>query len=45
MLKRLLPSSPERPLVSLSQANLEEFRKSFDAANADTRILLLVSPT
>lgn len=37
------PGQP--PLVSLSQSNVAEFRRSFDAAIAETRIVLLVSPT
>jgi hypothetical protein len=37
------PGQP--PLVSLNHANVADFQQSFNAANADTRIVLLLSPT
>ena len=33
------------PLVSLNRANVTSFQQSFDAAAADTRVVLLLSPT
>lgn len=33
------------PLVSLNQGNVTNFQQSFNAAAADTRIVLLLSPT
>jgi hypothetical protein len=33
------------PLVSLNQGNVTNFQHSFDAAAADTRLVLLLSPT
>ena len=33
------------PLVSLTSSNLPDFSRAFDAASADTRVVLLVSPT
>lgn len=37
------PGQP--PLVSLDQANASDFQQAFNAAAADTRIVLLLSPT
>ena len=37
------PGQP--PLVSLDHANVVEFQQRFNAASADTRIVLLLSPT
>lgn len=37
------PGQPQ--LMSLNQANVAEFRQSFNAAAANTRIVLLLSPT
>lgn len=37
------PGQP--PLVALNNANVVEFQQSFNAAVADTRIVLLLSPT
>ena len=37
---------PGQPaLVSLNDASVLDFQESFNAANADTRIVLLLSPT
>ena len=33
------------PLVSLNEANVSHFQESFNAAVANTRIVLLLSPT
>ena len=33
------------PLMSLNDASVLDFQQSFNAANADTRIVLLLSPT
>ena len=33
------------PLVSLNPRNVTNFQQSFDAAAADTRLVLLLSPT
>ena len=33
------------PLVSLKQSNAADFQQAFNAAAADTRIVLLLSPT
>lgn len=33
------------PLLSLNNANVMDFQQTFDAAAADTRIVLLLSPT
>ena len=33
------------PLVSLSPRNVTSYQQSFDAAAADTRLVLLLSPT
>lgn len=33
------------PLVLLNQANVADFQQSFNAAAANTRIVLLLSPT
>jgi hypothetical protein len=37
------PGQP--PLVLLDHANVGEFQQRFNAASADTRIVLLLSPT
>lgn len=37
------PGQP--PLVSLKQSNAGDFQQAFNAAAADTRIVLLLSPT
>ena len=37
------PGQP--PLVSLAPANVTDFQQSFNATPADTRIVLLLSPT
>ena len=37
------PGQP--PLVSLDQANVAQFQEGFNAANSETRIVLLLSPT
>ena len=37
------PGQP--PLVSLKQSNAADFQKAFNAAAADTRLVLLLSPT
>lgn len=37
------PGQP--PLVSLNQSNAREFQQAFNATAADTRIVLLLSPT
>jgi hypothetical protein len=37
------PGQP--PLVSLNDANVSEFQRSFDRASSATRVVLLVSPT
>ena len=37
------PGQP--PLVSLNEANVSQFRQSFNAAPSNTRIVLLLSPT
>ncbi|HLH10067.1 MAG TPA: hypothetical protein VKW78_22720 [Terriglobales bacterium] len=37
------PGQP--PLVSLDQANVSQFQQDFNAANSDTRVVLLLSPT
>jgi hypothetical protein len=35
----------QAPLVSLEQTNVSQFQQDFNAATADTRIVLLLSPT
>lgn len=37
------PGQP--PLVSLDQANVSQFQQDFNAANSETRVVLLLSPT
>jgi hypothetical protein len=37
------PGQP--PVVSLNQANVAQFQQSFNAAIANTRVVLLLSPT
>jgi hypothetical protein len=41
--RRTSPGQP--PLMSLNQANVANFQQSFNVAAADTRIVLLLSPT
>ena len=40
-----LTPSGQPPLVLLNDSNAAEFQQSFNAASADTRIVLLLSPT
>lgn len=35
----------QAPLVSLSAANFDQLRRSFNAASGDVRVVLLLSPT
>jgi hypothetical protein len=35
----------QQPLTSLDQSKFEQFKRDFDAAAGDTRLLLLLSPT
>jgi hypothetical protein len=37
------PGQP--PLMSLNEASVLDFQQSFNVANSDTRIVLLLSPT
>jgi len=35
----------QRPLAALNNTNVMDFQQSFNAAAADTRVVLLLSPT
>lgn len=39
------PPAGQRPLVSLQQSGVQEFKTAFNDAAGDTRVILLMSPT